>query len=211
MKYPQDRTGTGVTHPQREDTMTDTNPTANTAEVEADEIVDDQQDATTEVEDEGDKPLGPAGEKAYEAEKEKRRAATQKVRERDARIAELEQQLAAANGETQEERAQREAESAALAKANTRILKAEVRALAAGKLSDPSDALTFLDLDQFEVGDDGDVDQQEIEEAISDLLARKPYLAAQSGSKTPRPDPSQGARGAAEASTAQQFADAINF
>lgn len=159
--------------------------------------------------DEGDKPLGPAGEKAYEAEKEKRRAAMQKVRERDARIAELEQQLAAANGETEDQRAQREAESAALAKANTRILKAEVRALASGKLSDPSDALTFLDLDQFEVGDDGDVDQQEIEEAISDLLDRKPYLAAQSGPKSPRPDPSQGARGAAEISTAQQFADAL--
>lgn len=161
--------------------------------------------------DEGDKPLGPAGEKAYEAEKEKRRAAMQKVRERDARIAELEQKLADANGETEDQRAQREAESAALAKANARILKAEVRALASGKLSDPSDALTFLDLDQFEVGDDGDVDQQEIEEAISDLLARKPYLAAQSGPKSPRPDPSQGARGAAEISTAQQFADAINF
>ena len=180
---------------------------AEQAPVEDDAVLDEQ--ATSE--DEGDKPLGPAGEKAYEAEKEKRRAATQKVRERDARIAELEQQLAAANGETEEERTQREAESAALAKANTRILKAEVRALAAGKLSDPSDALTFLDLDQFEVDDDGDVDQQEIEEAISDLLDRKPYLAAQSGSKTPRHDPSQGARGAAEASPAQQFADAINF
>lgn len=191
--------------------MTDTTATP-AADIDADEVVEDQHDATTEPEDEGDKPLGPAGEKAYEAEKEKRRAATQKVKERDTRIAELEQQLAAANGETEEQRTQREAESAALGKANTRILKAEVRALAAGKLSDPSDALTFLDLDQFEVGDDGDVDQQEIEEAISDLLDRKPYLAAQSGSKTPRPDPSQGARGAAEASTAQQFADAFpNF
>lgn len=192
--------------------MTDTTATAPAADIDADEAVEDQQDATTEVEADGDKPLGPAGEKAYEAEKEKRRAATQKVKERDSRIAELEQQLAAANGETEEQRTQREAESAALAKANTRILKAEVRALATGKLSDPSDALTFLDLDQFEVGDDGDVDQQEIEEAISDLLDRKPYLAAQSGSKSPRPDPSQGARGAAEASTAQQFADAFpNF
>lgn len=179
------------------------------APIEDEAVLDEQVDNPGE--DEGDKPLGPAGEKAYEAEKEKRRAATQKVRERDARIAELEQELAAAKGETEEERTQREAERAANVKANTRILKAEVRALAAGKLSDPSDALTFLDLDQFEVGDDGDVDQQEIEEAISDLLDRKPYLAAQSGPKSPRPDPSQGARGAAETSTAQQFADAINF
>lgn len=191
--------------------MTDTTATPAPAEADADEVVEDQQDAATEVEGDGDKPLGPAGEKAYEAEKEKRRAATQKVKERDSRIAELEQELASARGETEEERAQREADHAAITKANAKILKAEVRALASGKLSDPSDALTFLDLDQFEVDDDGDVDQQEIEEAISDLLDRKPYLSAQSGPKSPRPDPSQGARGAAETSTAQQFADAINF
>ncbi len=96
-----------------------------------------------------------------------------------------------------------------LAKANRRILRSEVKAAAAGKLADPNDALHMLDLDQFEVDDDGNVDEDEIATAIADLLEKKPYLAAQSGPKAPKPDRSQGARGAGAASTAQQFADAI--
>ena len=65
-----------------------------------------------------------------------------------------------------------------MAKANARILKAEIRAAAKGRLTDPKDALTFLDLEQFEVGEDGEIDPEEVEEAITDLLKSKPYLAA---------------------------------
>ena len=77
--------------------------------------------------------------------------------------------------------ARREAEQAATAKANARILRSEVRAAAAGKLADPKDALRFLDLDQFEVDEDGEVDEDEIADAIEDLVKRKPYLAAAQG------------------------------
>jgi len=76
-------------------------------------------------------------------------------------------------------------------------VRAEVRAAAAGKLADPSDALRFLDLAQFEVGEDGDIDQDEIADAIDELLTQKPYLAAQrsdkdSQKKGPKPDRRQG-------------------
>jgi hypothetical protein len=76
------------------------------------------------------------------------------------------------------EQTRRDAEAAALAKANARILAAEVRAAAAGQLADPADAARYLDLSEFEVGDDGSVDSEAITEAISDLIKKKPYLAA---------------------------------
>lgn len=66
----------------------------------------------------------------------------------------------------------------ATAKANARILRSEIKAAAAGKLADPSDAFAYLDVSSFEVDETGDVDADEISEAIEDLLTRKPYLAA---------------------------------
>jgi hypothetical protein len=64
----------------------------------------------------------------------------------------------------------------ALAGANARILKAEVRAAATGKLADPADALQFLDLSAIEVSADGEVDSDEVAAAIDDLISKKPYL-----------------------------------
>lgn len=156
------------------------------------------------VEDpEGADKLGDAGKKALDAMKGKLKA------ERQKRIA-AEAALADNANEDEDTKARQQAESAALAKANARIVKAEVRAVAAGKLADPADALNFIDLDDFEVGEDGDVDQDEIAEAIDDLLRRKPYLAAQGGTKGPKPDRSQGAKGVGTGSAAQQFAAAID-
>ena len=67
----------------------------------------------------------------------------------------------------------------ALSAANQRILKAEVRAQAASKLNDPKDALLYLDLSGFEVGEDGEVDGDAVATAIDKLITDKPYLAAQ--------------------------------
>lgn len=58
-----------------------------------------------------------------------------------------------------------------------RIVAAEVKALAAGKLTDPGDAVRFLDLDQFKVTD-GDVDAKAVGKAIDELIKDKPYLSA---------------------------------
>lgn len=90
--------------------------------------------------------------------------------------------------------ARREAAAEATSAANKRILRSEVRVIAKGRLADPADALVYLDLEDFEVGDDGEVDSEAIEDAISDLLKRKPYLAADTGEKF-RGGADQGARG----------------
>ena len=124
-----------------------------------------------------DKPLGPAGEKALRAEKEKRKEEARKRREAEAELERLR------NGDDKAAEAAREAEKAAIAKANARILRSEVKAAAAGRLADPTDALRLLDLDQFEVSEDGEVDEGEIADAIAALLKAKPYLAAQGNGK----------------------------
>lgn len=160
---------------------------------------DNDADETVEGEDE----LGDKGKQALERMKTKLQA------ERAARRA-AEAKLNESTPADDADRIQREADARATEKANGRIVRAELRAAAAGKLSDPADALTFIDPTQFDVDDDGEVDQEEIAQAVADLLAKKPYLAAQGGPKPPKPDPSQGAAGRGTATTADRFAQAID-
>lgn len=152
--------------------------------------------------DEGADALGDAGKQALDRMKAKLKAANERARAAEAKAA-------AAGDADESDKVRREAEAAALAKANSRIVRAEVKAAAATRLADPADALNFLDLDSFEVDDDGDVDQDEIAEAIADLLARKPYLAAQGGTAKPKPDRSQGATGSGVATNAQRFENSL--
>jgi TolA-binding protein len=138
---------------------------------------EDVQPATT---DEQPTDLGEPGKKALREEREARKQAERELRDLRARIEDME----AAQNKTAEERAalekQRDMERQAISKANERILKAEVRAAAASRLADPADALRFLDLTSFEVGDNGDVDSDAITSALDDLVNNKPYLAARS-------------------------------
>jgi hypothetical protein len=129
----------------------------------------DQDDDEQDDADEDDKPLGPKGERALAAMKEKLKAERAKRRAAEAKL----------NGEDADDKP--DPGAAATARANARILRSEIKAAAAGKFADPKDALRFLDLDSFEVDTDGEVDEDEIAEAIDDLLKKKPYLAAQSG------------------------------
>ena len=72
-----------------------------------------------------------------------------------------------------------------------------MRAAAGTKLADPGDAGRLLDLDQFKVDVNGDVDAKAISSAIDDLLKAKPYLAAAGGEGGGRrgfPDLAQGRR-----------------
>jgi DNA-binding transcriptional MerR regulator len=135
-----------------------------------------------------DKPLGPKGEKAYLAEKEKRRAAQAELREWKAlglTPAQIKEIVDARKDDDKPdpERVKREAETTAQQKANARILRSEIKAAAAGKLADPADAYKFLDLTKFEVDDDGNVDEEEIADAIDELIKKKPYLSAQGGKR----------------------------
>ncbi|XKK40320.1 DNA polymerase V family protein [Nocardiopsis sp. ARC36] len=125
-------------------------------------------------EDEEDAPLGPKGTKALVAEKARRREETRKRRAAEAEL----DKLRSGGKADDPDQIRHQAEQAATAKANLRILRSEVRAVATGKLADPKDALTFIDLDSFEVDENGDVDTEEIADAIDTLLTSKPYLAA---------------------------------
>ncbi|WP_139277745.1 hypothetical protein [Rhodococcus marinonascens] len=152
------------------------------AEGDPDESVDTDVDGESDERDLGDK-----GKRALDNMKSKWKCERTKRQELEQRISTLE------SGGDDADSTQRDADQSALAKANVRIVKAEIRAAAAGKLSDPSDALKFLDLEQFEVGDDGEIDEDEIAEAITELVEKKPYLAAQGGTrKAPKPDRRQG-------------------
>lgn len=144
-----------------------------------------------ESENQGDPDLGEAGKKALEAERTRakaaekaHKAAMKELEDARKRLADID---ASSKSDTDKaiEKAKAEAAEAAgkeaTAKANARILKAEVRAAAAGKLADPADALRLLDLDDFEVDDDGEVDAKAIAKALDDLVKSKPYLAAKGG------------------------------
>lgn len=95
-------------------------------------------------------------------------------------------------------RTQREAESVALGKANERLVRAEIKAAAAGKLANPALAIKLLDLSSFDVDDDGEVDATAIGTAIDELIAKEPYLAvAQGDAKRFQGGADAGARGSA--------------
>lgn len=130
----------------------------------------------------GGDDLGDKGRAALAAERKARREAEKARKAAEKELADFRAQQSASAEQDEAKKAadqaRRDAEQAALAKANARILAAEVRAAAAGKLADPSDAARYLDMSEFEVGDDGAVDSDAISGAISDLIKRKPYLAA---------------------------------
>ncbi|MFJ2438454.1 hypothetical protein ACIOWM_35125 [Streptomyces anulatus] len=141
---------------------------------EGEEKPDDEQDEDEpddEQDPDGAADLGDKGKRALDTMKGKLKAEREKRRT-------LEQQLAEKDGSDQAEKARREAETAALSKANARILRSELKAAATGKLINPKDALVHIDLDQFEVDEDGQVDEDEVADAIENLLKERPYLAA---------------------------------
>lgn len=164
----------------------------------------DERGTTTGAEDvEGADQLGDAGKKALDAMKAERNAAKAAAlkadTDRKALLAELQQlrNAEADRSRTDEERTReqerRNAEQAATAKANQRLLRSEIRAAAAGKLADPADALAFLDLTSFDVDDEGDVNQDQISAAIADLVEKRPYLAAAATAKKVFPAADAGA------------------
>lgn len=146
---------------------------------------DDSDDAEGDDADEkAKKALGDKGQQAIDRMKERVK------KERAARQA-AEKKLSEAQNSDEAEKQRKAAEDAAEAKANRKIISAEIRAAAAAaKFNDPKDALAHIDVTQFDVDDDGEVDQDEIADAIKELLDKKPYLAAQGGG--PKPDLSQG-------------------
>ncbi|MFI6334139.1 hypothetical protein [Streptomyces sp. NPDC050535] len=132
----------------------------------------DADDADTDADPEGADGLGDKGKKALAAMKVKLKAERERRRTVEAQL----QDKTAVGGDA--DQIQAKADAAATARANGRIVRSELKAAATGKLINPKDALTFIDVDQFEVDDDGQVDEDEIADAIDDLLKERPYLAA---------------------------------
>lgn len=162
----------------------DLEPTGDAPEGAVDEPGDDDPEGADQLGDPGKKALDSMKDK-WKTEREKRRELERMLAERDK----------PADGDTPDPEAiVRQAEQAAMAKANERIVRAEVKAAAAGKLADPADAFRFLDLSQFEVDTDGNLDADEVSDAIEDLLKTKPYLAAQGGTKRFQGTADSGAR-----------------
>lgn len=87
------------------------------------------------------------------------------------------------------EQARKEADATARSEVaddyRSKILKAEIRAHAAGKFADTDDAIRLVDLEDDDAfNDDGDVQADVIRAALDDLLERKPHLRA--GEPAPR-------------------------
>jgi len=131
---------------------------------------------------EGESALGDAGKQALDRMKAERNAERARAREAQKELDRIKAELALKDKPAEEqaiEAARAEARAEAVAAANQRILKSELKALATGKLADPSDAHLYINLDEFSVDEDGEVDSEALNDAISALIERKPHLAVQ--------------------------------
>ncbi len=80
-----------------------------------------------------------------------------------------------------------------IVKIRARAVKSEVRALASETFADATDPEAHLDLTAY-VGDDGEIDTDQIKTDLTELLERKPHLGkakADTGPRRPAPDRTQ--------------------
>lgn len=143
--------------------------TVETDDVDTD-LVDDSDDSGTDGADQ----LGDAGKKALDSMKSKWQ------KERDARKA-LEAKLAAGTkDDDQQDPAEMRKQAQAEARAEVLRERAldKVEAKAAKLFADPEDARALLAARVEDFVDDGQVDVDAINEALTDLLSKKPHLAA---------------------------------
>lgn len=136
--------------------------------------------------------------KERQAAKEARRTAKQHQRDAEQARKEL-ARYKAKHGDLDPEPADPAEER--IQKANDRIRRLQVKTAAKGLFRDENDVFAYLDMSEFEVNDDGEVDEAAVKDAIEDLLERKPYLAAEAQSKAQR------FQGTADQGTPEQSAD----
>ena len=129
----------------------------------------------------GSDKLGDAGKRALDAMKAERKAARDEAAKFKADFEALQAKVAGQEAEHAAKLERDKVQADALGKANEYVLKAELRAAAAGKLADPADALLYIDLGSFEVGDNYEIDRSAVTAKIDELVKNKPYLAAQGG------------------------------
>lgn len=94
------------------------------------------------------------------------------------------------------EAAKNEGRTEALAAANTRLLSAEARALAAeAKFASPALAVRALDLSDVKVNDDGSVDADTIKTKLKELADSGAFVIETGEKPRPKPDRAQGGSG----------------
>jgi hypothetical protein len=139
--------------------------------------------------------LGDAGKAALESERKARREAERAAREAQA---ELEKVRIASLSDHEKEvaAARREGERAGL----RRIVEAELRAAAAGKMANPHLAARLLDVEELIPKDGDEVDGERVAEAIERLLEAEPYLRVSvPGATSPATEPAPAGRPAGTA------------
>ncbi len=91
------------------------------------------------------------------------------------------------------EKARSEGRTEVTEAANTRLVAAEARALAAeARFRNPSLAVRTIDLTGVEVADDGTVDTAALKSLLDTLAADEPYLVDDGKAPKPKPDNAQG-------------------
>lgn len=131
--------------------------------------------------DESNEPegLGDAGKRALQAERERASKFEKQFKQAERERQQLEEKHA-----TKEEKAvakaREEGKAEALQAANQRVLKAEVKYAAAGKLRNPSLAWALLEGVRDDLmTDDGDVDNSKLEKELKRILKDNPELSAE--------------------------------
>lgn len=149
------------------DTATDT-PTADDAPTEEQAPVEAPVDGADSEED------GAGSKRAVLAdlarERKARKAAEQELKKfQEANQTEAEKAIAAAKAE---------GERFASEKHRKQIIRSEIKAAAAGLLVNPDIATRLIDITQFDVNEDGEVDSEAIKAELQRLVKDEPYLAA---------------------------------
>lgn len=137
-----------------------------------------------------DQPLGEAGQRALAAERQFRSDA-----EAEAKALKDELETLKAATQTDQEKAIEAAKAEGFALANTRLVRAEVKAAAAAAgFHDPGDAAVQLHnrLSEVKITKEGDVDQAKVNELVAELAKAKAYLVKTVGATPPAPLPGQG-------------------
>lgn len=146
---------------------------------DTDDAGDTADDSSDDVDDDGDgaDKLADAGKQALDRMKAQRNAERDRRRELERRIAELEKPK---GDETDPEKLREQARAEARAEAARERVLDKIEAKAARGFADPEDAVAILlrsrSADDFL--DDGKVDVEAIQDALDELLAKKPHLAA---------------------------------
>lgn len=187
---PEEPTGDQPEEPTEPDPQTDPSEPEPAAAQGDEPSAKDEKPETKKADDK----LGDPGKRALENERKARRDAEKELKALRTKVREFEDRDKSDLERAQSRAAELEQQVAA---AQSRAVRAEVKAQASATFADPDDAAAFLDLSKYADGD-GEIDAEQIAADLSELLERKPHLAKPAPAPEPRrpaPDRSQGSSG----------------